>query len=201
MTRLSISSNLPATQVDLDLILALRLAVARFGEMDRFKWWNTNGMLGQIGELVASRGFPKTQSFARARVVFAVASNRSDEIFNPPDSYTLWRLPSEIEERVDERWADSLDTPEPWMDLLSRIDSEMVDGRELLDALSNLKLISQETSEYVKRLRRSDDNRSVHIKQPGKTAGNAIEILAAAFNCGEQGKLAVPFIRHGDFPA
>ncbi len=193
-------ANLPAKQIDTDHILALRLAVARFGEMDRFKWWNTNGMLGQIGELVASRGFPKTQSFARARVVFAVASNRSDEIFNPPDSFTLWRLPSEIEERIDERWAESLDTPEHWLDLLSKINSEMVDGRDLLDALSNLNLISQETSEYVKRLRRSDDNRSVHIKQTGKTAGNAIEILASAFNCGEQGKLAVPFIRHGDFP-
>jgi len=200
MSKLSFMANLPAKQIDTDQILALRLAVARFGEMDRFKWWNTNGMLGQIGELVASRGFPKTQSFARARVVFAVASNRSDEIFNPPDSYTLWRLPSEIEERIDERWAESLDTPEHWLDLLSKINSEMVDGRDLLDALSNLNLISQETSEYVKRLRRSDDNRSVHIKQTGKTAGNAIAILAAAFNCGEQGKLAVPFIRHGDFP-
>ena len=32
--------------VDLDRLLKLRLIVARFGEMDIAKWWNTKGQLG-----------------------------------------------------------------------------------------------------------------------------------------------------------
>ena len=37
------------TAVDTVRIMKLRLAVARFGEMDRAKWWNTKGSLSGIG--------------------------------------------------------------------------------------------------------------------------------------------------------
>jgi hypothetical protein len=33
-------------KIDLDWLLRLRLVVARYGEMDALKWWNTNGQLG-----------------------------------------------------------------------------------------------------------------------------------------------------------
>ena len=36
--------------IDLDRLLKLRLVVARFGEMDLAKWWNTRGQLGRLGE-------------------------------------------------------------------------------------------------------------------------------------------------------
>ena len=35
--------------IDLDRLLKLRLVVARFGEMDLAKWWNTMGQLGRLG--------------------------------------------------------------------------------------------------------------------------------------------------------
>ena len=35
--------------IDLDRLLRLRLVVARFGEMDLAKWWNTKGQLGRLG--------------------------------------------------------------------------------------------------------------------------------------------------------
>ena len=35
--------------IDLDRLLKLRLLVARFGEMDLAKWWNTKGQLGKLG--------------------------------------------------------------------------------------------------------------------------------------------------------
>ena len=38
---------------DVEAITKLRMAVARFGEMDRAKWWNTKGLLGNLGELVS----------------------------------------------------------------------------------------------------------------------------------------------------
>jgi hypothetical protein len=31
------------TEIDYDRLLQLRLAVARFGEMDIARWWNTTG--------------------------------------------------------------------------------------------------------------------------------------------------------------
>ena len=46
-------------------------------------------------------GFPRTHYFAQARSVFAVAAYRCHEVFDPPDSVTLWRLPEAIEEEFE----------------------------------------------------------------------------------------------------
>ena len=43
--------------IDLERLLRLRLAVARFGEMDLARWWNTSGQLGRIGAAALKRGF------------------------------------------------------------------------------------------------------------------------------------------------
>ncbi len=39
--------------IDLDRLLKLRLVVARFGEMDLARWWNTKGQLGRLGTTAA----------------------------------------------------------------------------------------------------------------------------------------------------
>jgi hypothetical protein len=65
-----------APLIDLDHLLKLRLVVARFGEMDLAKWWNTKGQLGRLGTAALRRGFPRTHRFAQARSVFAVAAHR-----------------------------------------------------------------------------------------------------------------------------
>ncbi len=57
--------------LNFDRLLKLRLVVARVGEMDLAKWWNTNGLLGRKGRILLSRGFPRTHSFAQARAVFS----------------------------------------------------------------------------------------------------------------------------------
>jgi hypothetical protein len=38
--------------------MKLRLVVARVGEMDLARWWNTQGQLGALGSSVLQRGFP-----------------------------------------------------------------------------------------------------------------------------------------------
>lgn len=78
---------------DLDRLLKLRLVVARFGEMDGARWWNTKGQLGRFGAAALRRGFPRTHRFAQARAVFAVAAHRCAEVFDPPGGVTLWRMP------------------------------------------------------------------------------------------------------------
>lgn len=59
------------SKTDLDHLLKLRLVVARYGEMDSARWWNTGGLLGPKGALLMSRGFPRTHIFAQAGVAAA----------------------------------------------------------------------------------------------------------------------------------
>src|SRR5512138_2799795 len=102
------------SRLDLDRLLKLRLVVARFGEMDIAKWWNTKGQLGPLGAIALRRGFPRTHYFAQARSVFAVAAHRCAEHFPAPDAVTFWNLGEEIEETFDTRWEHRLDHADDW---------------------------------------------------------------------------------------
>jgi hypothetical protein len=72
-------------------LLKLRSIVARFGEMDLAKWWNTRGQLGRLGTAAIRRGFPRTHYFAQARSVFAVAAHRSREVLGSPHEKTEFK--------------------------------------------------------------------------------------------------------------
>ncbi len=107
-------------QVDFDHLLKLRLVVARHGEMDSAKWWNTGGLLGRKGALLMNRGFPKTHRFAQAKLVFTVARSRCAEVFDSPDCITLWKLPARLEEQFDARWSRWLDERDSWVQFFFR---------------------------------------------------------------------------------
>ena len=62
-----------SSSIELDCLLKVRVVVARFGEMDGAKWWNTKGQLGRLGAAALRRGFPRTHRFAQARAVLSVA--------------------------------------------------------------------------------------------------------------------------------
>ena len=109
--------------LNFDRLLKLRLIVARFGEMDLAKWWNTRGQLGRLGTAAIRRGFPRTHYFAQARSVFAVAAHRCREVFDPPDSVTLWRLPETIEEEFEAKWEHWLDQADEWKPFFQRLES------------------------------------------------------------------------------
>jgi hypothetical protein len=104
-------------QINFDRLLKLRLIVARFGEMDLAKWWNTRGQLGRLGTAAIRRGFPRTHYFAQARSVCAVAAHRCREVFDPPESVTLWRLTETIEEEFEAKWEHWLDQASEWQPL------------------------------------------------------------------------------------
>jgi hypothetical protein len=101
---------LTETALNLVRLLQLRLTVARFGEMDRAKWWNTKGVLSDLGEMAI---ISKSHFFARARIVFAVASTRCRQVFDPPKCITLWKLPPIVEEQLSATWSEWLDAPRP----------------------------------------------------------------------------------------
>src|SRR5205823_13489328 len=125
--------------IDLDRLLKLRLLVARFGEMDLAKWWNTKGQLGRLGAAALRRGFPRTHHFAQARSVFAVATHRCAEVFGPPGCVTLWGLPEAIEEEFDTQWEDWLDNAPEWQPFFKKL--EGLQGTDLVAALRGFEVI------------------------------------------------------------
>lgn len=178
--------------IDLDRLLKLRLVVARFGEMDSARWWNTNGVLGRKGALLMSRGFPKTYRFAQARVVFEVARARSAERFPAvPGCVTLWRLPAHLEEEFEARWADWLESPD-WFEFFTELQHPEGD---LLKMLLARDLLSPDQQNEVGRLRRSAEGRSVPLSGFRKVDEDTITLLAAGYARGEEGKPAIPYAR------
>jgi hypothetical protein len=182
-------------QVDLDRLLKLRLVVARFGEMDLAKWWNTKGQLGRLGAAALKRGFPRSYCFAQARSVFAVAAYRCAEVFRPPGCVTLWHLPESTEEEFDARWERWLDNASDWDSFF--VDLQTIQGNDLSAVLREFKLVNNEHLDAYGKLRRSSEGRAVPL--PGLYAGNDADIalLALGFARGEPTSLAVPYARTG----
>ncbi len=183
-------------QINFDRLFKLRLIVARFGEMDCARWWNTQGILGRYGALALGRGFPKSHRFAQAKIAFAVAAQRCGEIYDPPDAFTLWSLPPEIEDRFQEKWHDWLDNIQEWESFFKGI--EDIANQDILKALSQRELISHEQMEAVGKLRRSAEGRSVQISGASELDDSALTLLAAGFSKGEPGKPAIPFLNKQD---
>ena len=176
--------------VDLELVLRLRLVVARVGEGDLANWWNTRGQLGSLGASVLRRGFPRTHHFAQARAVFAVAAHRCRGLYDPPGAVTLWNPPPELEDGFNEAWATWIDHASDWEPFFAELESCTSDlGKEL----SRLSLVTDAHLDQLSGLKRSAEQRAVAI--PGEFSGSRddLAMLALGFARGEVGNPAVPF--------
>ena len=182
--------------IDLDRLLKLRLVIARFGEMDIARWWNTQGQLGRLGAAALRRGFPRTHHFAQARSVFAVAAHRCAEVFEPPGCVTLWRLPETIEEEFDARWEYWLDYGAEWHSFFQRL--EGLQGTDLVAALQKFEVITERDAEGLARLRRSAEGRAVPLPGVFSPGDADVTLLALGFARAEVGALAVPYARRAD---
>lgn len=183
-------------RIDFDRLLKLRLVVARFGEMDNAKWWNTKGQLGRLGTAALRRGFPRTHHFAQARAVFAVAAHRCAEVFDPPRCVTLWGLPEALEEAFDARWEHWLDHAGEWTSFFEKL--EALSGSDLTELLCAFELVEGRELEAYGKLRRSAEGRAVPL--PGVFSGTDADValLALGFARGEPSALAVPYARRAD---
>jgi hypothetical protein len=182
--------------IDLDVLFRLRVVIARFGEMDSAKWWNTKGQLGRYGAAALRRGFPRTHRFAQARSVFTVAAQRCDEVFNPPGCVTLWRLPEAIEEDFDMRWEQWLDDASDWAPFFEQI--EQMNETDLAHLLHGLRLVDDQDLDRLARLRRSAEGRTVALPGLFSDSDEDIRLLALGFARGEPGALTVPYARRAD---
>ena len=178
-------------RLDLDLLLKLRVIVARCGEMDGARWWNTRGQLGRLGAAALRRGFPRTHRFAQARSVFAVAAHRCSEVLASPASVTLFRLPESIEEDFDAKWEQWLDQAAEWAGFFEKV--EALAGADLAGILRGFEVVSDRDLEAYGKLRRSTEGRAVPL--PGAFWGTDADValLALGFARGEPGALAVPY--------
>lgn len=185
-----------STDLDLERLLKLRLVVARFGEMDLAKWWNTKGQLGRVGAAALRRGFPRTHRFAQARSVFAVAAHRCTEVFNPPDCVTLWRLPEAVEEAFDARWEHWLDNAGDWPGFFEKLES--LSGSDLIEFLRAFELVEGRDIEAYGKLRRSSEGRAVPLPRIFSGTDADVALLALGFARGEPSALAVPYARRAE---
>jgi len=189
------SADLKA-DLDLEWLLKLRTAVARVGEMDVARWWNSTGQLGPQGASVLRRGFPRTHHFAQARSVFMVAAARCAQIFDPPGSVTLWRLTDPIEERLETVWEGWLDDAKSWRPFFDKVAA--IKAADLSARLVDLDLVTAEEVAATRSLKKSADGRSMQM--PGLFDGSrkSVVMLALSFGNGSPGNQVVPYARRAD---
>src|SRR5688572_2101340 len=111
----------------------LRLVVGRVGEMDLARWWNTNGQLGRLGVSVLPLSLPRTFRIEQARSVFVVARQRCRDLYRLPATATLWELPMEVEDGLEQRWERWIDDAHGWEPFFAELETCTPDlQRELL---------------------------------------------------------------------
>jgi hypothetical protein len=183
-------------RIDLERLLRLRVVVARIGEMDRAQWWNTRGQLGPLGKSALSRGMPRTHYFAQARSVFSVAAHRCAELFDPPRSFTLWRLRQDIEEAFDARWENWLDASSDWADFFEQVAA--LDGTDVAQALKSFQLVDDADLTALADLNTSAEGRAVPLPMPFLATDANVTLLALGFARGRVGAPAIPYARAGN---
>ncbi|MES2256457.1 MAG: BrxE family protein [Pseudomonadota bacterium] len=180
-------------KIDFDQLFKLRLVIARVGEMDLAKWWNTRGQMSRLGTAAVRRGFPRTHYFAQARSVFAVAGSRCREVFDPPKSVTLWQLPEDVEEEFETHWERWIDQAEVWNPFF--LELETLKEADLKVALRSFNLVTDKDFDLLLRLRRSAEGRAVPLSAPFTATNQDITSLALGFARSDPGSLAVPYAR------
>lgn len=183
------------TSINLDALFQARLIVARFGEMDIARWWDSSGMLAKIGRVAVARGLPRTHRLARARAMFAIARARCHDVYRHPEGVTLWELPADIENAFDERWPMWMDNEASWIWLFESL--ETMSGGDLLAAFASISPVSSSVLDATKRMKRGVDQKAVPLGEVPAITDDLIARLAAGFSKGEPGRPVVPYAKLG----
>jgi len=183
----------PNQTLDPEWLLKVRIVVARVGEMDLARWWNSNGQLGPQGASVLRRGFPRTHYFAQTRSVCMVAAARCAQIFDPPGAVTLWRLSDTIEERLDVLWESWLDDAGSWRPFFARVAG--LKSTDVSLSLQDFGLVTDEEIGDKCNIKKSADGRSIQLPDVFDGGRKTVALLALAFGAGSPGNLVVPYAR------
>jgi hypothetical protein len=187
--------TVPQDEKDLDFewLLKLRVAVARCGEMDLARWWNTSKQLGPSGASVLKRGFPRTHYFAQARSVMAVASQRCDQLLAQTDAVTLWRLPEALEDRFESLWETWLDRHADWRSYFEAVAA--IRTGDVIAAATDLGLVTSNDLKALRTLKAAPDGRKLNVGKSFTGEHRQIALLALGFAVGRVGDPVIPFVR------
>lgn len=177
--------------LDLDHLLMLRLLVARVGELGLAGWWGTKDVLGAMGAMTYRRGFPRSQEWARAKVVFEVARARCAERFPNSGVITLWNLPPMVEEQFEHAWGKWIGDEETWPSFFNKL--QAWDSPSLVDALTDFGLWTIEMKSFLSSC--SPTKASVEVPAAKELDRKHLGLLAAGFAKGASGEPVVPFLR------
>jgi hypothetical protein len=169
-----------AGEIKFDWLMKTRCVIARCGEMDVKKWWNTTGQLGPYGAKALARGFPRTHFFAQARSVFAVASHRCAQVFDPPDSVTIWKLTETIEDQFDGYWEAFLDDAAAWNEFFNELAAANTYG--VPDLLKHFGLVDDQEIAQAASLKRSSEGKAVFVPGVFGAERSIVAALALAFS-------------------
>ena len=173
-----------------DILFKCRLIVGRYGEMDLAKWWNTTGILSQLGSKVASRGLPRTEFYGRVRALFEVAAHRTRSFFSPPGSLTLWSLPPHIENALDEAMIGWAHEGRTWPETEKLLADLKIGGLEA--ALLAAEVLP--SSAALARLKPGPEGKSIRMPELAVVTDESVMLLAAAFSRGSLDSLLLPVV-------
>ena len=160
--------------------------------MDIARWWNTSGILSSLGSKVASRGLPRTEFYGRARVLFAVATQRTRQYFSPLESFTLWSLLPSVENALDEamiRWAHE---GRSWPAIEEVLAGLKLGGIE--KALQAAGVATEQVTGLVPKMKAGPEGKSVLLPQTSKITDDTVALLAAAFSRSKPESLLLPIV-------
>ena len=187
------STSTATFALDLDHLLRLRLVVGRTGEADLHGWWNSQGVLGEIGASLYRRGFPRTHPWTRAKVVFEVARQRCLERYPSPRAVTLWNLPAQVEDAFEHRWSQWLDATAAWAPFF--LELQALPRQSLVESLKSFSLWDSTLDRILP-----------NMPGPGASAlqitastldNRTATLLAAGFALGKPGEPIIPWVDLG----
>src|SRR5262245_53726871 len=181
------------TELNYDWLLKLRVAVARCGEMDLARWWNTSKQLAPAGTSVLKRGFPRTHHFAQARSVMAIASHRCDQLLSQNDAVTLWRLPEMLEDRFESRWETWLDRHSDWRSFFEAVAATRTG--DVIAVATDFGLVTGDEVKALRALRATPGSRGLSVGKSFTGQRRQIALLALGFSLGRTNEPLVPFVR------
>jgi hypothetical protein len=178
--------------VDLEWLFKLRVVIARCGEMDLARWWNSNKQLGSAGASVLKRGFPRTHHFAQARCVTALAEQRCAQLLGHDRVFTLWRLPDAVEDGVEGHWDAWIDQASGWQLFFESVGA--LTDRDPSKVLHAFGLVTADEANAGASLKPNGKERGVSVAESFSGSRREIALLALGFAAGAVNDPVVPYI-------
>lgn len=166
----------------LDLVLQLRLAVARAAQRDSLSWWDDEALTPDA-DLLLRRLFPRSSTGAARKLALRAARARHEAVLAAwPQARHLFNLGVEVENRLDEALRERISVDVPQDRIRSR--------NELAAAL---RAIAPEPTMPTIRLAESQRATQLGDEAASLPVGDRAIVLAWAYTVPDAAGLVVPF--------